>query len=40
MEWVTLLLHVLEVQSSNIDPETGYPDFSMAYLSPFKQIPG
>jgi hypothetical protein len=41
IEWLTLLLHIWEILSSNLGPETGYPDlrFFVVFLSPSKQMP-
>jgi hypothetical protein len=33
VEWFTLLLRVQEVPGSNLDPETGYPDWGFSWFS-------
>jgi hypothetical protein len=39
-EWLTLLLHIYEVQGSNLGPETRYPEVFMIFLSPYRQMSG
>jgi hypothetical protein len=39
VERLALLLRILEIRSSNLDPATGYPEFFVAFLSPSRQMP-
>jgi hypothetical protein len=33
LEWLTFLLHILEVPGSNLSQETGYPDWGFSWFS-------
>jgi hypothetical protein len=42
IKWLAILLHILELQGSNLDMETRYLDWDsfVVFLSPSSQIPG
>jgi hypothetical protein len=40
IEWLTLLLRIWEVPSSNLGSETGYPEFLAFFLCPSRGMPG
>jgi hypothetical protein len=39
VEWLPLLLYIREFPGSNLGPETGYSEFFVVFLSPFRQVP-